>query len=130
MKSESRSTLAAVSSRSQAKAETFAKKFNAEKFYAAHDLILADENIDAVYIALPHALHKDFSIKALKAGKAVLCEKPATLNFAEMKEIAAVARAAKLLLTNYTARNSQPSTAKIFLRPTKLTIFTAKLTIL
>lgn len=97
LKSESRSTLAAVSSRSQAKAETFAKNFDAEKFYSAHDLILADKNIDAVYIALPHALHKDFSIKALQAGKAVLCEKPATLNFAEMKEIADVARAEKIL---------------------------------
>lgn len=97
LKSESHSTLAAVSSRSQDKAETFAKNFDAEKFYAGHDLILADENIDAVYIALPHALHKDFSIKALKAGKAVLCEKPATLNFSEMKEIADVARAEKVL---------------------------------
>ena len=97
LKSESRSTLAAVSSRSQAKAETFAKNFDAEKFYSAHDLILADKNIDAVYIALLHALHKDFSIKALQAGKAVLCEKLATLNFAEMKEIVDVARAEKIL---------------------------------
>ncbi len=97
LKNESRSTLAAVSSRSQAKAEEFAKKFDAEKFYAGHDLLLADEKIDAVYIALPHALHKEFSIKALKAGKAVLCEKPATLSFSEMEEIAAIARAEKIL---------------------------------
>lgn len=97
LQNEPRCILAAVSSRSQAKAETFAEKFNAEKFYAGHELILADKNIDAVYIALPHALHKDFSIKALQAGKAVLCEKPATLNFAEMKEIAAVARTEKIL---------------------------------
>ena len=58
---------------------------------------MADEKIDAVYIALPHALHKEFSIKALKAGKAVLCEKPAALNFFEMEEIADVARAEKIL---------------------------------
>lgn len=97
LQNEPRSNLAAVSSRSQSKAETFAKKFSAAKSYEGHDLLLADENIDAIYIALPHALHKEFSIKALKAGKAVLCEKPATLNFAEMSEIAAVARAEKKL---------------------------------
>ena len=97
LNNEPRSILAAVSSRSQEKADTFAKNFYAKKSYAGHDLILEDKNIDAVYIALPHALHKDFSIKALQAGKAVLCEKPATLNFSEMAEIAAVARAEKIL---------------------------------
>ncbi|MBO4400999.1 MAG: Gfo/Idh/MocA family oxidoreductase [Selenomonadaceae bacterium] len=40
-----------------------------------------------VYIALPHAMHKDFAIRALKAGKAVLCEKPATLDLAEIGEV-------------------------------------------
>lgn len=94
---EPRSKLAAVSSRTQAKADEFAKKISAEKAYAGHDLLLADEKIDAVYIALPHALHKEISIRALKAGKSVLCEKPATLNFSEMQEIAAVARAEKKL---------------------------------
>lgn len=94
---EPRSKLAAVSSRSREKAEAFAQKFGAEKVYAGHDLLLADEKIDAVYIALPHALHKDFAVRALKAGKAVLCEKPATLNLAEMLEIAEVARAEKKL---------------------------------
>lgn len=97
LKKEPRCTLAAVSSRNLTKAEEFAKKISAEKAYAGHDSLLADKNIDAVYIALPHALHKEFSIKALKAGKAVLCEKPATLNFAEMEEIAKVARAEKKL---------------------------------
>ncbi|MBQ7704463.1 MAG: Gfo/Idh/MocA family oxidoreductase [Selenomonadaceae bacterium] len=97
LKNEPRCKLAAVSSRTQQKADEFAKKISAEKAYAGHDLLLADEKIDAVYIALPHALHKEIAIRALKAGKAVLCEKPATLNFSEMEEIAAVARAEKKL---------------------------------
>ncbi len=94
---EPNSILAAVSSRSQEKADAFAAKFGAQKSYAGHENLLADEKIQAVYLALPHALHKDFAIRALKAGKAVLCEKPATLNAAEMSEIAAVARAEKVL---------------------------------
>lgn len=93
LRNEPRSKLAAVSSRSQQKSDEFAGKIGAEKSYAGHDTLLADEQIDAVYIALPHALHKDIAVRALQAGKAVLCEKPATLNFAEMKEIADTARA-------------------------------------
>lgn len=96
LKNESRSKLAAVSSRSAEKAAAFAEKVSAEKAYQ-HDLLLADSTIDAVYIALPHAFHKDFAIRALRAGKAVLCEKPAALNTAEMTEIAAVARAEQKL---------------------------------
>ena len=97
LKNENRSQLFAVSSRSQDKADEFAQKYSASKAYASHDLLLADENIQAVYIALPHSMHKDFSIQALKSGKAVLCEKPATLNPEEMNEIISVSREEKVL---------------------------------
>ena len=113
LRHEPRSKLYAVSSRSPAKGENFAKKFGAEKVYAGHDLLLADEKVDAVYIALPHALHKDFAIRALKAGKAVLCEKPATLNLAEMTEIADVARAEKKLFMEAMKPRFVPLYAKI-----------------
>ena len=113
LRHEPRIKLYAVSSRSQAKGEDFAKKFGAEKIYAGHDMLLADEKVDAVYIALPHALHKDFAIRALKAGKAVLCEKPATLNLAEMMEIAATARAEKKLFMEAMKSRFVPLYAKI-----------------
>lgn len=97
LRHESNSSLYAVSSRSQEKAAGFAANFLAEKAYAGHENLLADKKVDAIYLALPHAMHREWAIRALKAGKAVLCEKPATLNAAEMSEIAAVARAEKVL---------------------------------
>ena len=105
--------LFAVSSRSQEKADDFAKKFSAVKSYAGHEKILTDENIQAVYIALPHSMHKNFSIQALKSGKAVLCEKPATLNFFEMQEIATVARAEKILFMEAMKPRFQPAYKKL-----------------
>ena len=105
--------LFAISSRSQDKADDFAKKFSAVKGYAGHEKLLADENIQAVYIALPHAMHKNFAIQALKSGKAVLCEKPATLNFEEMQEIAEVARAEKILFMEAMKPRFQPAYKKL-----------------
>ena len=110
---EPRSKLFAVSSRSQEKADDFAKKFSAVKGYAGHDLLLADKNIQAIYLALPHKFHKDFAIRALKSGKAVLCEKPATLNLAEMQEIAKVSRAEKILFMEAMKPRFQPLYQKL-----------------
>lgn len=105
--------LYAVSSRSQEKADAFAKKFSAEKSYAGHEKILSDEKIQAIYIALPHAMHKNFVIQALKAKKAVLCEKPATINFAEMQEVANVSRAEKILFMEAMKPRFQPAYKKL-----------------
>lgn len=110
---EPRCKLYAVSSRSQEKADDFAQKFSAVKGYAGHDLLLADENVQAIYLALPHKFHKDFAIRALKSGKAVLCEKPATLNLAEMKEIAETARAEKVLFMEAMKPRFQPLYQKL-----------------
>ncbi len=113
LKREPNSKLFAVSSRSQEKAEDFAKKFSAAKSYSDHDQLLSDENIQAVYLALPHALHKDFAIRAMNFGKAVLCEKPATLNFEEMQEIAAVSRSKKILFMEAMKPRFQPLYKKL-----------------
>ena len=60
--------------------------------YAGYDALLTDERIDALYLALPHEFHHEWAIRALRAGKAVLCEKPAMLTAAQMREVAEVAR--------------------------------------
>lgn len=70
------SELYAVSSRNQEKAEKFAEEFGAKKFYNDYDQLLADPKVEAVYIPLPNALHKEWVIKAAEAGKDILCEKP------------------------------------------------------
>lgn len=73
----------AVASRNREKA----KRFNVSKIYDSYEDLLLDESIDAVYVPLPNALHKEWAIKAMDANKHVLVEKPATLSVSDMQEI-------------------------------------------
>ena len=70
--------LVAVCSRDQAKAEAYAKEWEIPRAYGSYEALLGDPEIEAVYISLPNTLHCEWSIKALEAGKHVLCEKPFT----------------------------------------------------
>ncbi|MDF1513586.1 MAG: Gfo/Idh/MocA family oxidoreductase [Anaerolineae bacterium] len=82
--------LVAISSRTLSKAQDAADKFNIPKAYGSYEDLLADPAIDAVYIPLPNGFHAEWSIKAMQAGKHVLCEKPLTINAAEAREVQAV----------------------------------------
>lgn len=84
-----RVTLLAVASRDAGKAKSYAEKHNIRRAYGSYGELLADPDIDCVYIPLPVSMHKEWSIKALNAGKHVLCEKPVAANEAEALEIAA-----------------------------------------
>jgi xylose dehydrogenase (NAD/NADP) len=66
----------AVASREQARAETYAREHGIERAYGSYAALLADPQIEAVYISLPNSLHVEWAIRALEAGKHVLCEKP------------------------------------------------------
>ena len=68
--------LVAVASRDQARADAYAKEWEIERAYGSYEALLADPEIEAVYISLPNTMHCEWSIKALEAGKHVLCEKP------------------------------------------------------
>jgi predicted dehydrogenase len=68
--------LVAVASREQARADEYAKTWEIERAYGSYEALLADADIEAVYISLPNTMHCEWSIKALEAGKHVLCEKP------------------------------------------------------
>jgi predicted dehydrogenase len=79
----SRSTtgkLVAVGGLSQTNVEKFAAEFNVPRSHGSCEALLADPNVQAVYIATPHPFHAQWCIKAAKAGKHILCEKPLTLN--------------------------------------------------
>ncbi|MEJ2113253.1 MAG: Gfo/Idh/MocA family oxidoreductase [Flavobacteriaceae bacterium] len=90
--------LYAVASRTQDKADEFAKKYNATKAYATYEDLANDSNVDAVYIATPHVYHKENTIMCLKKGIAVLCEKPFAMNAQEVDDMIACAKENNTLL--------------------------------
>ncbi|MBR3234355.1 MAG: Gfo/Idh/MocA family oxidoreductase [Atopobiaceae bacterium] len=97
---EKRAQLVAAACRTAAKAQAFLDEVpHAEdaRAYGSYDELLADTGVDAIYLALPHAYHKEWAIRALEAGKAVLCEKPAMLTAEQMREVADVARRCNVL---------------------------------
>lgn len=84
--------LVAVSGRNAGRLSAFAEEFSVENIFTSHEELLNFSELDAVYIALPHNLHAQWAIRAMESHKAVMVEKPATMNAAEMFEISTVAR--------------------------------------
>jgi predicted dehydrogenase len=88
--------VAAVGSRRQESADRFAQKFGVARAHSSYESLVADPEIDVVYVATPHPMHRDNAILALRAGKPVLVEKPFTMNAEEAREVVAVAREQQL----------------------------------
>jgi len=78
----------AIASRDLAKAQSVAAQFHMPKAYGSYEALLADPDIDVIYNPTPNHLHVPWTIKALEAGKHVLCEKPIGLNSAEAQQLA------------------------------------------
>ncbi|HEX2695586.1 MAG TPA: Gfo/Idh/MocA family oxidoreductase, partial [Acidobacteriota bacterium] len=90
--------LLGIASRDPRKAKEWAARFDIPKVYADYAALLDDPDIDAVYIPLPNHLHREWSVRAARAGKHVLCEKPMAMNAAEVRTMAAAAAKAGVLL--------------------------------
>ena len=88
----------AVGSRSEASAERFAEERGIPRRYASYEDLAADPDLDVVYVATPHPFHAENAELCLAAGKAVLCEKPFTVNAAEAERVVALARERGLFL--------------------------------
>lgn len=89
--------IAALATSDAAKAEPFRSLAPGLRVHGSYDALLADPDIDAVYIPLPNHLHVEWSLKAMQAGKHVLCEKPMTMRAAEFDRLIAARDAAGVL---------------------------------
>ncbi len=85
--------LTAVGSRTITKAQKFAKQYTVEKSYGSYEQVIADPDIDIIYIATPHDSHASLTIKCLEQGKHVLCEKPIALNYNQAIQMVETSRA-------------------------------------
>ncbi|HEX3707563.1 MAG TPA: Gfo/Idh/MocA family oxidoreductase, partial [Mycobacteriales bacterium] len=90
--------VAAVAARDPERAAAFARKHEIERVHASYDDLLADPSVDAVYNPLPNALHAEWTLKALDAGKHVLCEKPFTSNEVEARQVADASKKSGLVV--------------------------------
>src|SRR5450432_736684 len=84
--------LLAVGSRTQAAADAFGETWDIAHRHGTYEALLADNDVQAIYISTPHPMHAEWAIKAAEAGKHVLCEKPIALNAAEAMAIIEAAR--------------------------------------
>jgi D-xylose 1-dehydrogenase (NADP+, D-xylono-1,5-lactone-forming) len=106
--------LVAVASRNQARADEYAKTWGIGRAYGSYEALLADPEVEAVYVSLPNSMHCEWSIKALEAGKHVLCEKPLSRHASDVEAaFDAADRAGRLLSEAFMYRhNPQTKRAK------------------
>ena len=92
------SELLAVGSRSIERAEAFSRKYGVPRSYGSYEELAADPDVTVIYVATPHPFHKEHSLLSLSNGKAVLCEKPLTINAKETEELIDFSKNRKLFL--------------------------------
>jgi D-xylose 1-dehydrogenase (NADP+, D-xylono-1,5-lactone-forming) len=108
-----RAEVVAVASRDAGRAGAYAVEHGIPRSHGSYEALLEDREIDAVYISLPNSLHVEWSVRALAAGKHVLCEKPLTRSPAEAEgAFNAAERAGRILMEAFMWRHS-PQTAKL-----------------
>jgi predicted dehydrogenase len=105
--------LVAVASRDRAKADAYADEWKIPRAYGNYEELLADPEIEAVYISLPNTLHCEWSIKAMEAGKHVLCEKPLSRNPDEVAAAFDAAERTGMLMSEAFMWRHNPQTKKL-----------------
>ncbi len=99
----------AVASRDYGKAKEFAERYGFEKAYGSYEEMLADPEVDLVYIAVPHSHHHQWSLAAMNAGKNVLCEKPMAVNEKQVREMVELSEKKGVLLAEAIWTRYMPS---------------------
>ena len=105
--------LIAVASREQSKADAYAREWEIERAYGSYDALLEDPDVDAVYISLPNTMHCEWSIKAVEAGKHVLCEKPLSRHPRDVEQAFDVAERAGRFLSEAFMYRHNPQTMRL-----------------
>lgn len=105
--------LVAVGSRTQASADRFGDEYNVPRRYGSYEALLADAEVQAVYISTPHPMHMEWAIKAAEAGKHILCEKPITMNHAEALAVVEAAKRNDVFLMEAFMYRCHPQTARL-----------------
>ncbi len=105
--------LYAIAGRSETKVNEFKERFGFQKAYVGYDALLADDEVQAVYIPLPNHLHYEWVMKAIEAGKHVLCEKPLALNALEAEEMFRAAKRKGVYLAEAYAYLHSPYVASL-----------------
>ncbi len=108
-----RTRLLAMASRSQSSADEYAREWKIPRAHGSYDALLADPEIDVIYNSLPNHLHAEWTIKALHAGKHVLCEKPLALTIQEVDAMSQAAQESGKVLAEAFMYRHHPQTLKV-----------------
>ena len=108
-----RNVVTAVASRTPAQAAAFAVQWNIPRTFGSYEALLADPDVDIIYNPLPNALHAEWTLNAVRAGKHVLCEKPLALTVADVQAIAAAAAQAGVVVAEAFMYRHHPQTIRV-----------------
>ena len=113
LRASKRNQLVAVASRAQDSADKYAQEWKIPRAHSSYEALLADSEIDVIYNPLPNHLHTEWRIKAVEAGKHVLCEKPLALNVEEVDAIQSAARKHGRIVMEAFMYRHHPQTLKV-----------------
>jgi D-xylose 1-dehydrogenase (NADP+, D-xylono-1,5-lactone-forming) len=113
LRASKRNYLSAVASRTQKSADAYAREKKIPRAHGSYESLLADPEIDVVYISLPNHLHAEWTIKAVQAGKHVLCEKPLALSVDDVDAVQAAARKHGRVVMEAFMYRHHPQTLKV-----------------
>ncbi|MDM8005408.1 MAG: Gfo/Idh/MocA family oxidoreductase [Phycisphaerae bacterium] len=105
--------LLAVASRTREAADRFGQEHNVPRCYGSYEALLADKDVQAVYVSTPHPMHAEWAVRAAEAGKHVLCEKPIGVNHTEATAIIEAARKHDVFLMEAFMYRCHPQTHKL-----------------
>ncbi len=105
--------LVAIGSRTQEAADTFGAEFEAANRHGSYAALVADPEVDAIYISLPNHLHAEWTIRCAEAGKHILCEKPFTVNHAEALPVIEAVRKHDVFLMEAFMYRCHPQTLRL-----------------